>query len=118
MPADAVAAVHHHLDFSFNFDSLEKIIFVNAGNILLGVARSTPGIPAAFHNLAKFLDLRSEDRAVADADFEAVEFRRIMTSRDHDAAADTQVTDGKIKHGGGAKPDVDGIDSRGVEPLD
>jgi hypothetical protein len=97
----------------------KKIVLVNTGDILLPKASLACGEGAALDDPSQLLDLLAVDRIGADADLEAVEVRRVVASRNHDTAVGLKMANGEIKHGCGAKTDVDNIHTGGSDsPAD
>ncbi len=112
--ANAVASVNDHFQALSDRDIPEKIILVRAGDFLPpNTSFFAGGIGLILDDPPQFLDLLSVDRIRTDADFEAVEVRRIMASRNHDAAVHPEMADREIEHRGGAQADIGHIDTGG-----
>jgi hypothetical protein len=63
------------------------------------------------------LDLIAIDRIRTDADFEAVEIRGIVASRNHDPAAGLKMANREVENRCRAKTDVDNIHAGGSDSL-
>jgi len=117
-PADAVAGIENDVHFFGEPYIVEKIVGIGQGDVPgLRLSRTTC-VSVRLHDFPQFLYLRAVNGVIADTDLEAVEFRRIVAARDHDAAARVAVANGEVKHRRRAKTDVDRVDSRGIEAPD
>ena len=83
------------------------IILDSQGCYFAGAAHKIPG-PG---RLAKHLDVPAEKRLLAEDQFKAVIFGRIVRTGDHNTAAGIQVVDREIKHRGWPQPDVQNFQS-------
>ena len=117
--SNAVTAVEDNLQDFSNVDTLKQVVLVDTGDFFLPKGSHACGEGALLDDPPQLLDLIAVDRIRADADFEAVEIRRVMASCDHDAAIGLKMANGEIEHGSGAKSDVDHIHTGGSDtPAD
>ena len=107
--SNPVASVNDHFQPFSDRDIPEKIVLVCAGDLLSPNTSFIGSVGLTFNDPPQFLDVLAIDRIRSNADLEAVEVRRIVASRNHDAAVDPEVADREIEHRGSAQADIDDI---------